>query len=191
MIDIAISHIAGQLNQSLKRTFDLSEDIVIVSDMARKNGASTSSIDDKLAIFLVNIEKDTVPQPVGVEIEGSLDRSVVTYPPVYLNLYVMVAGYFSDNNYLEALKFLSHAISFFQRNPCFNRNNSPDLDPKIDKLLMEIENMDQRDLSVLWGALNDRYLPSVLYKVMMVAFDSDDIMLQVPTVIAPETSIRG
>ncbi|NKB82596.1 MAG: DUF4255 domain-containing protein [Nitrospirales bacterium] len=181
MIDSAISHIANQLNQFLKRTFDLHEDIVVVSNILEQNGNVASHVNNKLVIFLINIEKDTVPpNQTGKSAPGG-DRAIMHYPPLYLNLYLMVAGHFSGNNYLEALKFLSNAISFFQRQPVFNHQNTPDLDRRIDKLVLDIENQSIHDLSSLWGVLSGKYLPSILYKVRMVAFDSEDIRSQVPT----------
>ncbi|MCH8292601.1 DUF4255 domain-containing protein, partial [Candidatus Poribacteria bacterium] len=127
MIDSAISHIASQLNQFLKRSFDLNEDIVVISNILEQDGNLASHIDNKLVVFLVNIEKDTVPhrQPNGNTVGGN--RSMISYPPVYLNFYLMFAAHFSGNNYLEALKFISNTISFFQRRPLFDHQNTPDL----------------------------------------------------------------
>ena len=185
MIDSAISHIASQLNQYLKRTFDLHEDIVVVSNILEQNGNVASHVNNKLIMFLINIEKDTVPPNQVSNPSAGSDRVVLHYPPLYLNLYLMIAGHFSGNNYLEALKFLSNAVSFFQRQPVLNHQNTPDLDRRIDKLVLDIENLTIHDLSSLWGVLSGKYLPSILYKVRMVAFDSDDIRSQVPTLKEP------
>ena len=98
----------------------------------------------------------------------------------------MVAGHF--NQYSEALKFVSNTISFFQRRPVFDHQNTPELDSKIDKLVLDIENLDIKDLSTLWGVLSGKYLPSILYKVRMIAFDAGDVMARVPTLREPHTS---
>lgn len=185
MIDSAVSHIASQLNQYLKRSFDLTEDIVVISNILEQDGSVTPNIDNKLVVFLINIEKDTVShrQPNGKTVDG--DRSVISYPPIYLNLYLMFAGNFSSNNYRESLEFVSNAISFFQRHPVFDHQNTPDLDSRIDKLVMDIENLNITDLSNLWSVLSGRYLPSILYKVRMVTFDSGDVITRVPTLKEP------
>ncbi len=189
MIDIAISHIASQLNLYLKRTFDLSEDIVVISNILEQDGGVASHVNNKLVMFLINIEKDTVPFRQTQESSVGAQRSISSSPPLYLNLYLIVAGSFSGKNYPEALKFLSNTISFFQRCPVFDRQNTPDLDNRIDKLVLDLQNLDIKDLSTLWGVLSGKYLPSVLYKVRMVAFDSGDVRSQVPTLTEPQPSI--
>jgi len=185
MIDSAVSHIASQLNQYLRRSFDLTEDVVVISNILEQDGNVVPNIDNKLVVFLVNIEKDTVVhrQPDGNMVDG--DRSVTSYPPIYLNLYLMFAGNFSSNNYLESLKFVSNTISFFQRRPVFDHQNTPDLDSRIDKLVMDIENVNITDLSNLWSVLSGRYLPSILYKVRLVALDSGDVITRAPTLKEP------
>ena len=182
MIDAAISHIAGQLNQYLKRTFDLNEDVVVISNILEQDGTVATNVDNKLAIFLINVEKDTVPFRSQHSEARGLDRSIVSYPPIYLNLYLMVAGHFNGSNYPEALKFLSNTISFFQRRPVFDHENSPDLDNRIDRLVLDIENLNIKDLSTLWSAITGKYLPSIIYKVRMVAFDSGDVRHRPPTI---------
>jgi hypothetical protein len=134
LIDTAISHIAGHLNQYLRRTFDLNEDIVVISNLLEQDGNIAANIDNKVVVSLVNIEKETVPLPgyAGNIREGN--RSIVTYPPIYLNFYLMFSGSFSGSNYLESLKFVSNTISFFQSSPVFDHHNTPDLDHQISQL---------------------------------------------------------
>lgn len=176
MIYAAVSHIANQLNQFLKRSFDLSEDVVVVSNILEQDGTLASNVGNKLVVFLVNVEKDTTPLRQGNA--SGFVGSAASYPPLFLNLYVMVAGNFNCSNYPEALKFLSNAVSFFQRQPLFDHQSTPDMDRRISKLAMDIENLNLQDLSSLWGVLSGKYLPSVLYKVRMVSFDSGDITSQ-------------
>jgi hypothetical protein len=191
MIDSAISHIASQLNQYLRRSFDLTEDVVVISNILEQDGSVASHIDNKLVVFLVNIEKDAVAhRQTNGNMSGG-DRSVISYPPIYLNLYLMFAGNFSGNNYLESLKFVSNTISFFQRRPVFDHQNTPDLDSRIDKLVMDIENVNITDLNNLWSVLSGRYLPSILYKVRMVAFDSGDVITRVPKLKEPQSSVSN
>lgn len=190
MIDAAVSHIANQLNQYLRTNFELTEDIVVVSNITEQDGTVGTHTDNKLLLFLVNIEKDTLPQQQNGNNSGRIDRANVGFPPVHLNLYLMFAGNFGGNNYMEALKFISHTISFFQRRPLFDHQITPDLDPQIEKLTMQIENMDLRDLSNLWGVLSGKYLPSVLYKARIISFQTGDIQTQVPTATEPQISVN-
>lgn len=190
MIHTAVSHVANQLNQYLRRTFDLNEDIVATSNIVEQDGTVVSHINNKVVICLINVEKDTVPFRQRQNGNSSGERTITGPPPLYFNLYLMVIGHFSSNNYSEALKFLSNSISFFQRCPVFDHNNTPDLDKRIDRLVLDIENLNIQDLSNVWGTLGGKYLPSVLYKVRMVAFDAGDIRSQTPTVQEPQYSLH-
>jgi hypothetical protein len=187
MIHAAVSHIANQLNQFLKRSFDLNEDVVVMSNILEQDGTLAPNISNKLVVFLVNVEKETASslqaKPSGFE------RSASTYPPVFLNLYVMIAGHFGASNYAEALKFLSNTVSFFQRQPIFDHQLTPDMDKRIDKLVLDIENLNIQDLSSLWGVLSGKYLPSILYKVRMVSFDSGDVRSQLSPIRGYQSSL--
>ena len=189
MIDLAIQHIAGHLNQFLRRSFDLQEDVVAVSNLLEQDGSLAGNLGNKLVVFLINVEKDPESSHRN-DSAMDLKRSVVSYPPLYLNLYLAFAGNFTGNNYPEALKFLSHTIGFFQRRPIFDHTVTPDLDDRIEKLVMEIENLNLRDLSTLWGAISGRYLPSIIYKVRGVILDSGDIVEQVPRITSPQSMLR-
>ncbi len=187
MIHAAVSHIANQLNQFLKRSFDLGEDVVVMSNIVEQDGSLAPNVNNKLVVFLVNVEKETAtPRHTGF---GSSEWSASSYPPVFLNLYVMVAGNFSGGNYPEALKFLSNAVSFFQRQPVFDHQTTPDMDRRISKLILEIENLNFQDLSSLWGVLSGKYQPSILYKVRMVSFEAGDILSQLSPIKGYQSSV--
>lgn len=177
MIHAAVSHIASQLNQFLKRSFDLTEDMVVVSNIIEQDGTVAPDVSNKLVVFLVNVEKETAhARGTGMNFAESWTAS---YPSLFLNLYVMVAANFSGSNYAEGLKYLSNAVSFFQRQPVFDHQQTPDLDRRIGKLVLDIENLNIQDLSGLWGALSGHYQPSVLYKARMVCFTTGDVLSEV------------
>ncbi len=168
MIFSAIDHIATRLNHFFKSTFDLSEDLVLVSNLG---DGDLTHIQNKVVMFLVSLEKDTTPTHQKGVYRSASGKMVVANEPLFVNLYLMVASNFAGVNYPEALKFLSHAVRFFQEHPVFDHENSPELDDKIEKLILSIENVPIHNLHSLWGVLNGKYLPSVLYKVRMLTFD--------------------
>jgi hypothetical protein len=174
MIYAAVSHISSQLNQFMRRSFDLAEDVVVMSNILEQDGTLAPNINNKLVVSLVNVTKETTP--VRSPQAGNLTKIATAPPPLFMNLYVMIAAHFSAGNYAESLKFLSNTVSFFQRQPMFDHQSTPDLDRRIDKLVLDIENLDTQDLSSLWGILSGKYLPSVLYRVRMVCFDTNDIV---------------
>lgn len=191
MIQAALSHLANQLNAYLKRTNNLTEDIVVVSSLIESDGSSAPHTNNKLVLLLTNIEKDTVPQSNASRAAGFDGRALVGSRSVYLNLSVMLAANFSGSNYAEALKFISKAIAFFQMQPVFDKHSSPDLDSRIDKLVLDIENLNIQDLSNLWGLLGGKYLPSVYYRVRMVTINPDNVLAQVPLATRPQSDVRS
>ena len=191
MIQAAINHLATQLNAYLKRTNNLSEDIVVVSGLIENDGSAAPHTNNKLILLLTNIEKDSLPQSNASRATGFDGRALVGSRSVYLNLYVMLAANFSGSNYAEALKFISKAIAFFQMQPVFDKHSTPDLDSRIDKLVLDIENLNIQDLSNLWGLLGGKYLPSVYYRVRMVAINADNVVAQLPLATRPQTDVRS
>ncbi|MDH5553164.1 MAG: DUF4255 domain-containing protein [Nitrosomonas sp.] len=61
----------------------------------------------------------------------------------------------------------------------------------MNNLLLEVENLTIQDMSNLWGTLGGKYLPSVSYKVRVVAFDSEEVVDQIPVVSNPSYSMKG
>jgi hypothetical protein len=191
MIDTSITVITDRLNQYLKNAFDLTEDVVVVSNILEQDGSLAAHVDNKVVVFLVNIEKDTsAGNRYGQGALGAL-RNSSGYPPLKLNIYLMFAACFGGKNYPEALKFISNTIAFFQRSPVFDHQNTPELDDKIEKLVLDMENLPFRDLSSLWGVLSGKYLPSVLYKVRMLTFDADDVKAAIPALRDTDSSVQG
>jgi len=190
MINAAITQLANDLNESLRKTFRLDESIVAVSNTVEQDGSLPLQANNKVAVSLINIERETFSHNNGMPGSAGFSRSAKGHEPVYLNLYVMFSICFGGNNYLESMKFLSSTIAFFQRRPVFDHSNSPEMDDRIDKLVMDIENLSIQDLSNLWGVLGGKYYPSVLYRVRMVAIDPGDISDQAVSISAtPESAV--
>ncbi len=189
MIGAAISHLAGQLNAFLKRGIDTDEDLVVLSGIQQQDGTGAPHIDNKLVVFVANIERDTLPQN-GVNGRSPAARVVETKPPLHLNLYVMIAACFGGANYPEGLKRLSAAVAYFQANPVFDAQRSPELDRRISRLVLDIENLDIQAISTLWGVLGGTYLPSVLYRVRMITVDAGSVLSEPPTIRRPRLAMR-
>ena len=69
MLEAAIGLIASQLNQALRSAFQLSEDLVVVTSLVDVDGGAPANASNKLAVFLANIERETV---VAVERQPSV-----------------------------------------------------------------------------------------------------------------------
>lgn len=180
MISAALNHLATQLNQQFRINFQLAEDVAVVSNLVELDGSVTPNANNKLVITLVNIEKDTVPYRPGSAGRSLDDRLLQHNAPLYLNLYVMVSANFSAGNYAEALKYISQAVAFFQLKPVLDQRNSPGMDRRIERLVLDIENLPIPDLNNLWSLLGGRYLPSMFYKIRMITVDAGAVSGQLP-----------
>jgi hypothetical protein len=189
MIDAALGLMAGQLNEHLRRRFQLSEDLAVLSNLLEQNGALVPLVANKLVLFLAGVERDTIAHRAqGVPL-GLHAQQLATSAPVYLNLLVMCAANFSGGNYPEALKFLSSAIAFFQSHQVLDQHNAPGLDARLERLVLSIENLSSSEMHSLWGIHSGRYLPSVLYRVRMISLDGQHIMGRDSSVRSIETDV--
>lgn len=187
MIAAAVNRVAHELNLAMKRRFQTTDEVVVVSNLFEPDGSPVVHAADKLAMFLVNIEREATPQSGMNRIGVGGGRTGLFQPPICLNLMVMLGANFSGANYPEALKYISGAAAFFQSRPVFDHSNTPDLPSGIERLAFEIENLSIADLGNLWGVLGGRYVPSILMRARMLVIDSSAITAQVPLVERPVT----
>jgi hypothetical protein len=169
MIEISLNYLRSRLNTALSHAMQGSEDDIV--ELSRLDAAD-SSAKEKVIIQLVRIEKITSPHQPRIG-HGGQGRQSVTGQPIYLNLYVLIGADFGVANYPQALAYISQVIGFLQDNGVFERHNSPDMPPQIDKLCFEVENVGSHDLSSIWGMVGAKYIPSVIYKVSLLALGGD------------------
>lgn len=174
MIDRALELVASRLNQHLRVRLQSDEDLVVITNAVDTDGTPTRMIDDKLALFVVNIEKETVSKVPPPRVMPG-DRFAIHREPLRLNMLVMLAAGYTEGNYLQALKHVSAAVRYLQTNAVFTHQNAPEMDPGLDRVVMEIQNLPTQELSHLWGVFGGRYLPSVLYAMRTVSIVPDAI----------------
>jgi len=165
MIHNVIPIIGNLLNEYLKNSFGETEDRVVVTSVGSTTGTSTLEIDNKIMITLINVEEEKLIRNTGYNQFGG------TNPSIYINLYVLFAANFPDNNYREGLRFLSAVIYFFQGQHTFNAQNTPSLPAEVEKITVEIINLEFPVLSNIWSMLGGKYLPSMVYKLKMLNFN--------------------
>lgn len=191
MIQKAINCISFELNQFMKHRFRSAEDVVVASNLVSLDGSVDIPSENKIVITMINIEREYTAYHNGSSSQIHEGLRTMKQPPVSLNFHILISSYFTGKNYTEALKFLSQVLYFFQGKSTFTSQNSPSLDPSISKLTMEIVNLDFKDLSSLWSMIGSRYLPSILYKIRMITFDSDTIVSLEHTVSETGNSAKG
>lgn len=190
VIDSALGHLAMQLNQHLRRRLVLAEDMVVVSNLQEPGGGVVTSASNKLVLFISGIERDTAAHRAGGA--GSEQRTQLRgVEPLFLNLLVICAATFSGQGYPEALRFLSDAIAYFQARPVFDHQSSPGLDPRIDRLVLNIENLSNSEMHSLWSIHGGRYLPSVLYRVRLVCLGDDTPRRRETLISQPDVEAQG
>lgn len=169
MIDKALDILANSIESYLVSLPDLnisSQDTVHLTNIVKADG----NIDipaDSLGLSLVNVEEERIVKDQQTY-KASADGRRVAHvnPELKLNLYILIVANF--NAYETGLKFLSGTIRFFQSKTVFTGENTPDLDPSIQKLIVDLFPLNFEQQNHLWGALGAKYLPSVLYKVRLL-----------------------
>jgi hypothetical protein len=182
MIDNAIKFIASEVNKYVVRKIDPQQDpsitkLVVAGNVVKTQDgeAGSNPLLGKGILTLVNIEEDRISK--SPQNFRKLD-GLVEYrnPKIFLNLYCLFSVF--HNSYETALQYLSLIIQFFQFRNLINHQNSPSssepkLHPNIEQLVFDMVSMNFEQVNHLWGTLGGKYLPSVLYKVRLVAIEDD------------------
>ena len=190
MINASLQFLASQLNQHLCRKNSTQENLVVVSKLMDNDGREPEISTNKLVLFLVNVEKDYVTSSNSKpDYDGF--RNIVHAKPIFLNLHVVLAANFKANHYEESLKYLSKAVGFFQDHSVFDHSTSPDLTSGIEKLIIDVENLNLQELSNLWSLVGCKYVPSVMYKIRTVALGSGYSYYRPYVIHVPEDAAIG
>jgi hypothetical protein len=191
VIDRVLGHLAAHLNGYYRRNFRVAEDVAVVSNLQEIGGTPVVSSTNKVVLFLSGIERDTLAHRTTVSSSPVSHGIMQNAVPVYLNLLVMCAANFSGTHYPEALKFLSCAISFFQGNVVFDHQNTPDMDARLDRLALNMENLSSQEMHSLWSIHGGRYLPSALFRVRMITLDAGMVRGRDPAIVQAGTEVSA
>ncbi len=177
MIHNVITSIGNKLNEHIKNKLSLNEDAVIVSSLVDLKGNLNQEIENKITIFLLNIEEEKVSKNANFNANAGLN------PTVKVNLHLMFSAHFPNFNYLEALKYISIVIEFFQANNTFTSSNTPGMPSGVNKINAEMLNISIEEISKLWGNIGANYIPSVAYKFKQIYFNSTTFSEDIALVI--------
>ena len=175
MIHNIITSISDRLDEYVKNKLSLTDDAVIISSIVDIKGNVNQDIENKISVFLLNIEEEKVTKNVSSNIPGAR-------PPVTMNLYLMFSAYFSNFYYIESLQYISIVIEFFQNHNYFDNLNTPLLSNQIDKVYVEFNNINMDEINKLWSNIGANYVPSVAYKIKHVRFDGTQILENIPNI---------
>ena len=182
MLDVALTFLVDQLNAYLRTRTSTAADVAKLSRIVNDLG-KWSTGPNAIGLALINVEEDRVLKgqtPETTIIDG---RHVVLPPPLKLNLTVIFVADFDQ--YDIALKYLSYILTYFQAHPKFAQQDHPDLDPRIEKLVVELQSLTYEQLNQVWAFIGAKQLPSAIYKVRLVALQD-----QAPDIVPAVTKVR-
>ena len=144
-------------------------DIGNINDIVSGTGNTTN--DPPILISLINIEENRISRDQKNYVQAG-SQIQLKNPAVHLNLTLLFTALTSVRGYEFALKNLQDVILFFQGKYVLDQINTPDMDPGIEKLVLEMVSLNTEQLNHIWSILGGKYFPSVVYKVRMITIDS-------------------
>ncbi len=185
MINVALKFLVNELNEFIALKAGGDNTRVQLNGLVNQAGDVMVG-DDKVGCTLINVEEERIAKaqmPYAPALNGNTTRR---NPPIKLNLYVLFAANprieTTSTNYEEGLKLISHIVSFFQSKNHFDTENSPGLDPLIDKLVVELYSLPVEQQNYLWGSIGAKYMPSVLYRVRLLEIQEDAALDSSPSI---------
>lgn len=183
MIHDVIAAIAGELNRFLQSKHNITEEKVVMSSIVNLDGSVAVQEPDKIVMTLANLEMDKSQSNIGGYTKTPRGNFQKYNPPININITVLFSAYFTSENYLEGLKFITSVIAFFQsRAGAFNTQNTPALNGLVEKLQAELITMETRDLGNFWGIMGSKYLPSVVYKIKTIPIEHEMMFPEIPVI---------
>jgi hypothetical protein len=176
MINETFKFLAEEINNYLSQKMGVITDKRLVLGNVGKaldnETGGSNALTGKAIMSLINVEEDRVAKQQENFIKSATG---ITYksPPLFLNLYVLIAVNRVD--YGDSLKWLAFIAQCFQNQNVFTPTDSPSLDIRIQKLIIDLYTVNFEQLNQIWSVLGGKYLPSVLYKVRQITIDEDAI----------------
>ena len=89
-----------------------------------------------------------------------------TYPPLLLNLDLMVAAVYDDRQYAQSLSVLNETLLFIQSHPFFELDGQ--------RYTVELVMLSAQDTNNIWTTLGGQYYPSVMCKLRRLVVDANE-----------------
>lgn len=177
MIHNVVASIGYRLNEHIMNSLSLSDEALIISSLVDLKGNINPEIENKISMFLINIEEDRTSK------NGHFQSSPGINPPTTINLYLMFAAYFPNFNYMESLRYISLVIEFFQSQNTFATSDTPLLSTSVEKLSVELSNIGIEDIGKLWSNIGTNYIPSVAYKIKHIVYNGNNVSENISSIM--------
>jgi hypothetical protein len=188
MLDVALRFLQTELNSYQLTCLGSSFGNVEIGRPVDDNGKWAIK-EDHIGVALINIEEERTLRSQLPETTYVNGRHLVLEPELRLNLHVLFATNFKQ--YDQALRQLSYVLTFFQAHPVFTVDRHPGLDPRIQKLSVELLSLTYEQLNQVWAFIGGRQLPSVIYRVRMVVLQDVAPSTVQPPITTVAAEVRG
>lgn len=181
MIDKAVVFLQKHLNGKFRD--ETAQDRVVLAKV-QKDYVELAT--EAVTIIMVGLEPDPMARsadPFRAVTPGG--GSAPVRPELRLNLYLLFAARFAA--YESSLRYISRILQYFQENPVLTAQNAPEIDPEIDKLVMELQELPFTQQNDIWSTLKVAANPSALYRMKMVVFRQAPVV-ETPRIVEPTLS---
>ena len=185
MIYPSLNLIADQLNTNMFEkwgaTINGTNEIVQLNNIANINDEK-NDLYNKIIMTLLKVEEEPSLKNAGFYTKISPDQIQKHQPPVYLNLYLLIA--ITKKNYREALQLLSDTVTFFQYNKAFTGTVPGATTEQNDsyRITVELHDINFQEVFDMWSNLGSKQFPSIMYKVRLLKFFDSKQTQEVPAV---------
>ena len=174
MINESLQFIADELNKYLMLKMGPTNDPprLMLGNVSRlfDGDAPAALLVNRVIMSMVNVEEDRIAKQQENFVRTDISTRYKS-PPLYVNLYVLFSA--NRSGYSDSLQHLSYIMQFFQFQHVFTPITHPSLDPRIQKVIVDLCTLNFEQINHLWSTLGGKYIPSVLYKVRQLTIDED------------------
>jgi hypothetical protein len=174
MINESLQFIADELNKYLMLKMGPTNDPprLMLGNVSRlfDGDAPAALLVNRVIMSMVNVEEDRIAKQQENFVRTDMSTRYKS-PPLYVNLYVLFSA--NRSGYSDSLQHLSYIMQFFQFQHVFTPITHPSLDPRIQKVIVDLCTLNFEQINHLWSTLGGKYIPSVLYKVRQLTIDED------------------
>lgn len=169
----------NRLNDFLRSHAPLDAPWVICSNLSQPDGTPEEGTKDKIVATLLGLTPETtISSSATMHSPGA--GSLHGPAPLHINAHLLFTANFAGPRYIKGLELLSLTIAFFQANPVFTQQNTPELSPYIDKLAYEMTPLSFADLGDVMAAQKARHMPSVVYQMRGLVFRDGALITEAP-----------
>ncbi|MCB9795335.1 MAG: DUF4255 domain-containing protein [Alphaproteobacteria bacterium] len=162
MLDLTLTFLRDVAKDYLKSHGDPALGQVTVTQLVKSTG-QYGMAENSIGLSLLNvveerIMREQVPQP---RLRGG--QHLTPPLPLRVNLYVIFAAHYQD--YGQALRQLSLVLACFRSTPVFTPANHGALDPRLERLSLDLVSPSFEQLNQIWAFIGGKQLPSAIYRV--------------------------